>query len=282
MIFWALSFIWYKEAYIYYKPLSLVFLRLFISSILLFTIAIASRSLKFIRKNNIKDFLLLALCEPFFYFLGESYGIQYIPSPLASLIVSFIPLFASIAAWLFFKEKLSIFNITGIIISIAGILFVIFNKGLSTNISFKGVLLMFVAVISATGYSLMVKKVSEKYNSITVVVWQNIFGALYFIPLVFIFEYNHIINISFNYHSIKPLLKLAIFASSLAFIFFTFAIKRIGIAKATVFTNLIPILTSIFAFFMLSESFNNAKLIGIALVITGLYISQIKKNKAIQ
>ena len=48
-----------------------------------------------------------------------------------------------------------------------------------------------------------------------------------------------------------PLLNLAIFASSLAFILFAYGVNVIGVSKANTFTNLIPVITSIFSYFML-------------------------------
>jgi drug/metabolite transporter (DMT)-like permease len=94
--------------------------------------------------------------------------------------------------------------------------------------------------------------------------------------LVLFFEKDHLFQLGFTIPSLIPLLKLAIFASSLAFIFYTYAIKHIGISKATAFTNAIPILTSVFAYFLLREGFNYLKIFGIGLVIAGLFISQIR------
>lgn len=276
MVFWAFSFIWYKDAYHYFEPLSLIFLRLIISSCLLVISAFMLKKVTRIKKNDIKYFILLALFEPFFYFLGESYGMKLVSSSLASVIISTIPLFTSVLAWLIYKERLSFFNIFGIFVSIIGILIVMFYKGFAASLSIRGIILMFVAVISAVCYSMVLKKVSGSYNPFMIVTLQNLIGAVFFLPLVFLFEKNQFLSINLTFEALVPLLKLAVFASSLAFIFFTYTIKYIGIARATVFTNSIPVLTSIFAYLLLNESFNLYKIAGIILVMGGLFMSQVK------
>ena len=52
-------------------------------------------------------FLLMALFEPFIYFLGESYGLLYVSSTVAAVIVATIPLISPLFAWYFFREKLN-------------------------------------------------------------------------------------------------------------------------------------------------------------------------------
>ena len=69
MIFWSLSFIWYKDAYINFGPMATVFLRLLISAVILILISYLSGKLK-IKREHFKLFLLAAFFEPFLYFMG--------------------------------------------------------------------------------------------------------------------------------------------------------------------------------------------------------------------
>jgi drug/metabolite transporter (DMT)-like permease len=73
---------------------------------------------------------------------------------------------------------------------------------------------------------------------------------------------------------------LAVLASSLSFVFYTRSIQELGISKANIFSNLIPVFTAIFSFFLLSEQFTVQKTIGIILVIGGVYISEINGRVA--
>ena len=81
-----------------------------------------------------------------------------------------------------------------------------------------------------------------------------------------------------TFKNLLPVLELAVFPSSISFILFTVAIKRFGANQASVFTNLIPVLTAIFAYFMLAEVITLKIIIGIIIVIVGLFISQLKSK----
>jgi drug/metabolite transporter (DMT)-like permease len=74
------------------------------------------------------------------------------------------------------------------------------------------------------------------------------------------------------------MLQLAIFASSLAFLFFTMTVEKIGVSKANVFSNLIPVFTAVFSFFIIGETFSVQKIAGIFIVIFGVFLSQLKKK----
>ena len=74
--------------------------------------------------------------------------------------------------------------------------------------------------------------------------------------------------------SFIPVLKLAVLASILSFIFYAAAIKRLGVIRTNVFINLIPALTAVFAYFILQESFSSYKIAGIIVVIVGVLLSQ--------
>ena len=275
MIFWSYSFIWYKEVFVYYKPITLVLIRLIISSIFLFIVTLSLQRLDPLKRSDIKYFFLLAFFEPFMYFMGESFGVNLIPSTLAAVIVSTIPLFSPIGAYYFHNERISLMNFLGIVVSIIGVGIVIFHKGFGViDANPVGVALMFMAVLAALGYGVMIKKMAAKYNVFSVITYQNTFGILFFIPVFFIFEFNHFKTVAFSWNAVIPLLKLGIFSSTFAFIFFTYSMKNLGITKANIFTNTIPVVTAILAWIYLGEELTYVKMIGICVVIGGLFLSQ--------
>ena len=98
MIFWSLSFIWFKVANVNYEPLAIVYVRLIISVILLTAYLLITNSFVKIKKRDRKYFIMLAVFEPFFYFLGESFGLTYVSSTVGSVLISTIPVFATIGA----------------------------------------------------------------------------------------------------------------------------------------------------------------------------------------
>ena len=278
MIFWSYTFIWYKVVYDFYNPVTVVFFRLIISSIFLFVLMYPLKRLQKIQKGDFKYFLLVAIFNPFLYFLGESYGIKYVSSTLAAVIIATIPLFTSFTSSYFLHEKITKMNILGVIVSVFGVSMVIFNKGEFVDASLFGIGMLSFAVAAAIGYTLVLKKLTHKYNSITIVTYHNFIGIFLFAPLFLILDFKEFQVHGFSSEAWIPLLELAIFGSSFAFIFFTFSIQRIGVGKANAFTNLIPVITAVIAYFVLKETLNINKMTGITLVIGGLFLSQIKAS----
>lgn len=276
MLFWSYTFIWYKVVYEFYNPVTVVFFRLIISSIFLFILMFPLKRLQKIKKGDFKYFLLVAVFNPFLYFIGESYGIKYVSSTLTAVIIATIPLFTSISSSYFFNERITKMNLLGILVSIIGVGLVIFNKSAGVEASVFGIGMLCLAVVSAIGYAFVLKKLTGKYNSISIVTYHNFIGIFLFMPLFFILDFSEFRLTGFSSEAWVPLLELAIFGSSFAFIFFTFAIQKIGVGKANAFTNLIPVITAVIAYFVLKETLNISKITGILLVIGGLFLSQIR------
>ena len=281
MIFWSFSFVWVKIAYQAYGPLTVIFFRLILSVTLLLVLSVFIRKLQKIQRKDYGIFLLLALFEPFLYFMGESYGLLYVSSTVAAVIVATIPLFAPMVAWYFYRERLSPMNIVGLIISFSGVLLVILNNDLSFSASPKGVLLEFLAVFSAVGYSAVLRKLAFRYNTYTIITFQNFIGIFMFLPFWGVFEAQEFMSTPLHWQAIRAILLLSVFASTLAFILFTFSVRNIGINRSNVFVNLIPVFTAIFAFMILGDQLTVQKFAGISIVIAGLFLAQIKRRKPV-
>jgi drug/metabolite transporter (DMT)-like permease len=276
MICWGLSFVWIKIVYLYYHPLTTIFLRLVISSVLLYLIVKILKKGQKVEKSDYKAFLLLAFIEPFCYFLGESYGLSLnVSSTVASVIIATIPVFTPIAAYFAFKEKLSPLNYFGLFISFIGVLTMVINNDFSFSSDPLGILLLFLAVLSAMFYAVVLKKLTQKYNTFTILSVQNLIGAIYFLPLFLLFDFGHFISIKPNMELITALLQLSIFASTMAFLFFIPVVRDIGVTKANIFTNFIPVFTAIFSYFILSEVLTFNKIVGMLIVISGVFLTQI-------
>jgi drug/metabolite transporter (DMT)-like permease len=132
------------------------------------------------------------------------------------------------------------------------------------------------AVFSANGYSVMIKKIPDEYSILNIIFWQNVFGMLYFLPIVAIFCRDDIFVKGYNKEAFIAILQLGFFASTLAFLFYMYALKFMAITKVNVFTNVIPIFTIIISYLILDEEIGTKKVIGIFIVITGVIISQLK------
>jgi len=281
MIFWSFSFVWVKEVYVAYGPLTTVFIRLLIATSLLMIYGRITKKLVKIEKNDYRAFILLAFFEPFLYFMGESFGLQYVSSTMGAMIIATIPLFSPVAASKYYGEKLSVRNLIGIILSFLGVGIVVFDSSFNFIASPFGIALEFLAVFSAIAYTVVLKDLSHKYNPTSIITYQNFIGIFFFLPLWLIFESKTMFGTHFNLPAFIAILKLAIFASCIAFILYTYSIKNLGINDANMFINIIPVLTAVFAWYILDDALTFRKIVGICVVITGLFIAQVKMNRRI-
>ncbi|MCY1720319.1 DMT family transporter [Prolixibacteraceae bacterium Z1-6] len=276
--FWSFSFVWFKIAFLAYKPITVVLFRLAISAVLITVIAWSLKRLQKPTRKDLRLFLLMAFFEPFIYFLGESYGLKYVSSTVAAVIVATIPLLSPIAAWYFHKEKVNRMNVAGLIFSFVGVGLVVLNGKFQFDASPLGVGLEFVAVFAAIAYAIVLKSLASRYNTLTIIAYQNVIGMILFLPIWLVLDFNDFIHTPFHPQAFRAILLLAVFSSTLAFVFFTQSVRQMGVTKANTYINLIPVFVAILAYILLKDELGMQKIIGILVVVTGLFLSQLKKR----
>jgi drug/metabolite transporter (DMT)-like permease len=279
MIFWSLSFIWFKIANETYRPLTIVFTRLIIAVILLSVFLFFTKGFAKIKREDRKLFLILAVLEPFLYFLGESYGLTYVSATVGSVIISTIPVIATIGAWLILKERLKAINYAGIIVSFIGVIIFIINKDGTLSFNIKGLALLFLAVFSAVGYNLTLSRLVGGYSPVFIVLVQNIIGSVLFLPVFLITDLQHIVNTTFAVKNFIPIVELSVFASCGAFILFAYSVRSMGIGRANVFTNFIPVFTALFAYILIGDKLTFQNSIGMLVVVAGIFMAQINGRR---
>lgn len=277
MIIWGGSFVWTKIVLNYYEPITTVFLRLVISSTLLFAGLKISGKLQVIERKDYKLFVFSALLNPFLYFLGENYGVKLSTPTISAVIIATIPLFTPIMGYIIFREKLSLLNVLGLLVSFLGVLLMLIDRDFNLTTSPAGVAWLILAVITAVFYAVLLKKLALRYEPFNIIAVQNLLGAIFFLPLFLWLEWKHFIEVIPNRELLVSLFMLAIFASSLAFVFFTIGARELGISRTSLFSNLIPVFTALFSFFLLHEVFDSRKIFAMFLVLTGVFLSQTGK-----
>jgi drug/metabolite transporter (DMT)-like permease len=275
MIFWAFSFIWFKFANRNFEPITIVFMRLVISVVFLTLYLSLAKGFMKIRKGDFRLFLMLAIFEPFLYFIGESFGLTYVSATVCSVLISTIPVFATIGAWLIFRERMKMINYAGIILSFLGVLVFILNSDGTISYNLKGLLLLLLAVLSAVGYNLTLSRLVDHYSPVYIVNVQNVIGAILFLPVFMILDFGTFIHKSYTLVMFAPVVALAAFASCSAFILFAYSVAKIGILKANVFTNFIPVFTALFSFILIGEKLTFQNVLGMGIVITGILMAQV-------
>ena len=281
VIFWGISFIMTKELFLTEEHMTvtvLITIRLAIASLVMLPALALTRRLQRIRKQDIKWFLLLALCEPFIYHLCETNGVRLVSGSLASVVIATIPLFVPFGMWAAYRQRIRPQLLIGVALSLAGIfLMLLGGEGLTGNL--QGLLFLTGAVVIAVVYTLLLVKVVKRYNPLVITTWQNVIGLAYFMPLMFAFDSSALPLLSWSPKMLLLLLVLGLFCSTLAYAGYNYGVRNLGASEACIFNNAIPIFSLIAALLIGQESFSWGKLAGMCIVIAGVVISQIPAKK---
>ena len=278
MLFWGCSFVWTKQLLNAGFPVfTIVFFRLLIASAIFVTMFKVMGKLEKIRKGDWKKFLLLALCEPFLYFIGEEFGLAHTSASFASVIIALIPIIVSVTMYFVEGEKLSWKLLAGTVISIIGIAIMTFGPNSNVIFNMRGLLWLFLALAAAGGYSVYLSRLVNEYSPVTVTTYQNLLAMPFYLPFVCIFDLRHWGSITWSGSAILNLVCLAVLCSAGAYTLYSYSAKRIGITRLTVFTNAIPIVTIIVAALLGQEAFTLQKFIGIVIVVFGVIFSQMRR-----
>jgi drug/metabolite transporter (DMT)-like permease len=278
-IIWGLTFIWSEQILKVYSPITMTFIRLSLASLFLFIFVKITKKLQKFEGKDFRLMILAAFCEPFLYQIGESYGILHSSGSFAAIMVALIPLVVPMAMWLVFGTRSSWAVLLGLLVSFGGILYMVLGNNFELMVDVRGILFLSLAILSAVVYVLCIQKLSIKYNNFTIVFYQTFLSALMFLPLFVTSGWQEFRAIPIDFSIYKNLVMLAIFGSGVAFICFVESMRQIGAVRTQLFTNLIPIITAIGAYFLLNEIFTSQKIIGIIIVILGLFISQMEWKK---
>ena len=280
---WGMSYIWTDQLIAQNIPIFyFVFVRILMAGVVLFLFNTAYARIKRIQRQDLPKFLLLAFFEPFIYFICETYGLKLTGSPtLSAMVIATIPIFSIGAGIIFFREKINLINIGGILLTLVGIVMVAMAHGALGENFIWGVVLLLLAVISEVGHASITKSLSGNYSSQIIVMYQFLIGAVYLFPL---FLWKGLdgfdMEIYFDGDVWYPIICLAILCSSLAFSLWVSTIKNLGVAKSSIFSALIPVAAAIIAWILGHEMLNQRQWIGIAISTVGVVLSQytIKKS----
>ena len=294
MLIWSVSGIAIKHALAVLPPFTMIMLRFVPSVLLMLVIGLICRKsplfgLQRLEWKDVPLFLIAGFCQPFLYYLLETFTYDALNSPtIAETLLSTSPLLSPLFAALLLRERVTKYNIIGIVISTAG-LFALTLVG-STNYAignYWGIALAFAAVSAAVVDSIMMRKVPEKYSSLSFIFYAQLVSLLFFTPIWWFKEGTETIyNLQFTIYNSEMQIALGcvayltVFASVIAFILFCFALRKIGVTQANAFNNIRPMFTAIWMLLFFGEHLPVGKWIGMGLIIFGLFVCQKQEKVA--
>ena len=282
-IIWGVSFIITKQLFLTESHITVFIImtfRLFLATAVAVPSLLLLHKLEPIRPGHLKWFLLLALCEPFIYSICETSGVQLVSGSMASIVVATIPLFVPFGMAIAFKQKIRPVTLIGIVLSLVGLsVMLLFGGQGNLDANPIGLAWLFGAVLIAVVFTIMLVKLIDHYQPITITVYQNLFGLLYFIPVMLIADGSNLPFLSYSPRMILLLLILGVFCSTLAYIFYNIGVAKLGATSACIFTNVIPVFSLVAAILIGQEQLTWSKPIGIIIVVAGVILAQLPPRK---
>ena len=283
-LFWAGNFTIAKFAYLQnIPPNTLSFLRWCLVWIILFPFTYQEiLKLKYKIRENLSLFFILGFTSVCIFTSFTYNALNHTQVINASLFNTAIPVTIILVCFLLKIEKTNIFQLSGLFISVLGILAIITRLDLNILLSLnfnKGDLFMIGAIIAWGVYSAYLRKRNFDLSLLALVQIICTFGLIFLLPLFFIdIIQDKVVEINSNFFYI--LFYIALFPSIGSYYCWAGAVAIIGANRAGIFLSLIPLFSTIFAIILFNEKFLFFHLIGSILIILGLFLSNKKIKNA--
>ncbi|WDP88986.1 MAG: EamA family transporter [Desulfobacter sp.] len=278
--FWGGTFIAGKGLAGKVDPYSAAFLRFTIASFFLLILVMKTeKRLPRINGRQAIFILLSGLTGIFAYNILFFTGLTLINANRASLIIATNPIFISLASALFFKERLTPVKMAGLFLSVTGALLIISGGSLSaiftTGIG-RGELAIFGCVFSWVSYSILGKPLMKDFSPLVSVCYSSLAGtAMLLFPALFKGTAAHLPG--YGLAEWGSLFYLGFFGTVLGFYWYYQGIQQIGPTKSGVFINFVPVSAIFLAYLILDEPVTRELILGAALVVTGVYLTNTSK-----
>ena len=279
---WSGNFIVGKYAYLFeVPPLTLNFLRWVSVWLILipFTYKEIYKNLNHIKKNWIViSFMGVITISTFnsVVYLALTYT-QVIN---AVLVLAAIPAVTIIISSLMKVDKTNIFQLIGLFLSIIGIGTIISNADLNKIFSLnfnKGDLWMLVCVLSWSLYSTLLKKHNFKFSQFTLIQLMVTVGIIFLIPQFF-YEKSSGLDVNLNKAFFVILFYVVIFPALAAYYCWQKGVEIVGPNRATMFIQLMPLLSALLAIIIFQEKLELYHFLGASFILLGIYLSNRRVN----
>ena len=223
--------------------------------------------------------VLLGFTGVFAYNICFLQGLHSVQAGRASIIIASNPIVASIFAAFIYKERFSIKKLLGILFALCGVIMAITNGRLgmllNAGVSY-GDMLILGAVLCWVGYQLIGKYVMRELPVFYAVMLSCIFGMLMLLPCAWLEGgFSNIGQYSVN--SWLAVIYLAVFGTVVGFLLYYKGIDKIGVSRASVFINFVPVFAILSGWLFLEETITVYLCLGAMLVVAGVYITNRSK-----
>lgn len=254
------------------KPFALVTLRTVVTAILFWIISL------FLPKDKVtgKDIFFMFACSFIGVVINQSLflaGLNLTTPINSSLIQTMNPIAAFIFAAAILKEDISFIKMTGLTIGLSGVVLLILQGGQPQfgSATFTGNLYILLSTISWALYTVVIKRMLEKYHPVTVMKWTYLFGLLTTIPLGYSeFRATNWSGLTMNeWFSIGFVVVAATFLGNLLI---SSGLKNVSPTVVSSYAYLQPLIAAFIASLIGQDRPDAVKIVSAILIFTGVYL----------
>jgi drug/metabolite transporter (DMT)-like permease len=279
VLFWGSSFVATKTAMQSFSPMAVMWLRMVVASLVF--LPIWRRVPRSDRRPGDRRYLLLAvLFVPCLYYLFEGFALRFTSAGQAGAVSAVLPLLVAAAAWPLLGERLSWQSAVRIAVAIAAIAMLSFS-GVEQDAAPRpllGNVLMFGAMLAATGSTLTVKHLSLRYDPWFLTGLQAAVGVVFFAPLAFAAGVPDVAAAPLA--AWAALLYLGVVCGLGAFGLYNSALKLLPAHRAALAINAIPVVALLGGWLVLGEALTWTQLVACGLIIGAVVFAEVSGHTA--
>jgi len=197
----------------------------------------------------------------------------------SSIIMSTNPIFAFVFAALILREKITFLKGTGLAIGLAGVLLLILQNGTPdiSSTTFLGDIFTMVNTISWAFFTVVIKRMLERYHPITVMKWVFTFGMLTNIPV----GYHQWSTMDWSSISLIAWLEISfvvVGATYLGYLLITFGLRRLSPTIVSTYTYTQPVIAAYLATLMGQDHIDLVMVVSALLIFSGVFVVSFQKK----
>lgn len=206
------------------------------------------------------------------YFFTENTALEITLATNVAFIVCTAPLLTTILSLMIYKkEKATRGLIGGSVLALVGVALVVYNGQFVLKISPLGDLLTLLAAFSWAFYSLIMKKMANRYRTTFITRKIFFYGVLTILPAFLFRPWQFSLSGLLQPSVLLNLLFLSLLASLICFVVWNMVLKQLGTVRASNYIYLNPLFTLVGSAILLNEQLTAMSLMGAMLILGGVY-----------
>lgn len=280
--FWSTNFIVGKALAYQVPPWTLNTGRFVVSALILVPLLLYRRQWPALSKQTLVPLILMGLTGVFAFNSLLYTGLQYTTAINATLVNSTTPVTTACIAWLLIGEKMTWRRVSGILLSLSGVAWIVSQGSLEFLFSLRfnpGDIIVFFATSLWGFYSVMAKRLMQQLSPLALTSLTTLVGALFLLPAAF-FELSTSPADLSRQEVLFAFLYLGIFPSFLSFLMWNRSVLVFGPGRATLVYNTLPLFVIILSVLLLGETLMPYQIAGGLVIIAGVIIGTTEPARA--